>query len=204
MPRQTKANSHTGRTPAGHTRDVKVERIDRVTIYRRGTTYCLCYRHGGLSQRRKVDGNLAVARATAHKIVAALNEGRESPVAYQRTSPKKLVDGFLDSVANVQRLALRTQDRYRAALDRFLDYCAVARIGYADAIAEITIEGFVKWLRGQKRTRNGATTGRRDAYRIGGIKFILATCRTAFNWAARHRLLPPYGQNRLLSFPSIS
>jgi hypothetical protein len=162
MPRQKKANGHTGRTPAGHTRDVKVERIDRVTIYRRGTTYCLYYRQGGLSRRRKVDGNLAVARATAHKIVAALNEGRESPVAFQRTSPKKLVEGFLESVANVQRLALRTQDRYRAALDRFLDYCAAARIGHADAIAEATIEDFVKWLRGSAARHHRARSTRAE------------------------------------------
>jgi len=172
-----------------------------VTIYRRGTTYCL-YRQGGLSRRRKVDGNLAVARATAHKIVAALDEGRNSPIAYQRTSPQNLVDGFLDAVANVQRLALRTQDRYRAALQRFLDFCKAAHLGSADAIAEVTVEEFVKWLRGQKRTRNGAAEGRKGSYRLGGIKFILATCRTAFNWAARHHMLPPYSQNPFTLFPT--
>jgi integrase len=201
MPHPKKAASHTGRTPAGHTRDVKVERVGRVTIYRRGNTYYLYYREGGLSQRRKIDGNLAVARATAHKIVGALDEGRRSPIAYQWTSPKKLVEGFLDAVANVQRLALRTQDRYRAALERFLEFCQVAHIGSADAVAEVTVEEFVKWLRGKKRTRNGAAKGRRAPYRLGGIKFILATCRTAFNWASRHRLLPPYAQNPFTLFP---
>jgi integrase len=180
---------------------VKVERVDKVTIYRRGTTYYLYYRQGGLSQRRKVDGNLAVARTTAHKIVTALAEGRASPVAYSRTSPEKMVAGFLDAVANVQRLALRTQDRYRAALERFLDFCHAARIGTVDTVQEVTVEDFVKWLRGQKRVRNGAAKGKRKVYQLGGVKFILATCRTAFNWAGRHRLLPPFAENPFTRFP---
>jgi hypothetical protein len=32
-------SSHTGRNAAGHTRDVKVERIGKVTIYRRDEAY---------------------------------------------------------------------------------------------------------------------------------------------------------------------
>jgi integrase len=194
-------SGHTGCTDAGHTRDVKVERIGKVTVYRRGSTYYLYYRQGGHSQRRKVDGNLAVARATAHKVVAALDEGRASPIAYTRTSPEKMVAGFLDAVANVQRLALRTQDRYRAALDRFLDFCRDARIGTVDTVQEATVENFVKWLRNQKRVRNGAARGKREVYRLGGVKFILATCRTAFNWGARHRLLPPFTENPFTRFP---
>jgi site-specific recombinase XerD len=112
-----------------------------------------------------------------------------------------MVEGFLDAVANVQQLALRTQDRYRAALDRFLDYCQNTRIGAIDVVQETTVEEFVKWLRGQKRTRNGSAKGKKDVYKTGGIKFILSTCRTAFNWAARHRLLPPFAENPFTHFP---
>src|SRR5262245_30176310 len=106
-----------------------------------------------------------------------------------------MVKGYLDAVTHVQRLALRTQDRYKAALDRFLDFCRGATIGAIDNVQETTVEEFVKWLRGQKPARNGAVTGKKDVYKVGGIKFILSTCRTAFNWAARHRMLPPFGQN---------
>lgn len=42
-------------------------------------------------------------------------------------------------------------------------------------------EDFVRWLRSQTRTRNGATKGKRAVYAVGGVKFILSTCRTAFN-----------------------
>ena len=200
MPRKTR-NRHTGQTASGNTRDVKVERIGRITIYKRGETYYLYYRHGGVTQRRKVDGNLAVARATAHKVGDALAENRPSPIAYSRTSPEKMVESFLDAVANVKKLALRTQDRYRAALDRFLDFCMASRIATVDSVAPATVEDFVKWLRGQKRSRNGAAKGRKAAYQEGGIKFILSTCRTAFNWAARRRMLPPFAENSFTHFP---
>ncbi|MHB1426684.1 MAG: tyrosine-type recombinase/integrase [Gemmataceae bacterium] len=202
MPRKKNSSAgHTGRTTSGHTRDVKVERIGKITIYKRGDTYFLYYRQGGVTQRRKVDGNLAVARATAHKVGDAVAENRPSPLAYSRTSPDKMVEGFLDAVANVKKLALRTQDRYRAALDRFLDFCKTSRIATVDAFEQATVEDFVKWLRGQKRSRNGAVKGRKAAYQEGGIKFILSTCRTAFNWAARRRMLPPFTENPFTRFP---
>lgn len=69
-----------------------------------------------------------------------------------------------------------------------------------DAIEEATVEDFVKWLRGQKRVRNGAAKGKRNVYKVGGVRFILSTCRTAFNWAGRHRMLPPFAQNPLTLF----
>jgi site-specific recombinase XerD len=180
---------------------VKVERIGPVTIYKRGNTYFLYYREGGISQRRKIKGNLRVARATAHKVADAVHDGRPSPIAYSRTSPTKLVEEFLDAIANVQKLALRTQDRYRAALDRFQDFCKTVNLATIDSVQEATVESFVKWLRNAKRTRNGAAKGKRDVYQVGGIKFILSTCRTAFNWAGRHRLLPPFAENPFRLFP---
>ena len=61
---------HTGRTKSGNVRDVKVQRIGRVTVYKRGKSYCLYYREKGKSTRRKVAGNLATARAMASRTSA--------------------------------------------------------------------------------------------------------------------------------------
>jgi integrase len=174
---------------------VKVERIGPVTVYKRGHTYYLYYRQSRVTERRKIDGNLAVARATAHKIADALAERRPSPLSFARTTPQQLADGYRDYVANVQKLALRTRDRYKAALDRFLDFCRDSGIMTADAIDLSRVEDFVKWLRGQKRNRNGSATGSRDFYKVGGVRFVLSACRTAFNWAARRRMLPPFTEN---------
>lgn len=192
---------HTGQTANGNVRDVKVERIGPVTIYKRGETYYLYYRENRRSERVRVDGNLLVARTSAAKVAAALGEHRPSPLGFDRTSPELMCAGYLDYVANVQKLAWRTQDRYRAALERFLEFCVSAEIPTVDAADERTVEDFVRWLRGQTRTRNGAKTGKRDVYAIGGVKFILSTCRTAFNWAARRRMLPPYSENPFSRFP---
>jgi hypothetical protein len=54
--------THSGRTEAGNTRDLKVERIGKVTIYKRGETYSLYYREGGVSQRKRIDGNTCWAK----------------------------------------------------------------------------------------------------------------------------------------------
>jgi hypothetical protein len=145
MPRKSKGSvGHTGQTEAGHTRDVKVERVGPVTIYKRGSSYYLYYREAGVSRRTKLEGNLAVARATASKVGSALADGRPSPVGHKRTSPKELVTGYLGYITDVRNLALRTQDRYRAALDRFLGFCEDAGIGVVDAIDVGVIEDFVK------------------------------------------------------------
>ena len=192
---------HSGQTGSGNTRDIKVERIGQVTIYKRGLTYYLYYREAGVSRRIKVDGNLAVARATASKVGAALAECRPSPVGHKRTSPAELVAGYLGYITDVRNLALRTQDRYRAALDRFLGFCEDTGIVAVDAVDLGKVEDFVKWLRGQTRTWNGASKGRREVYQTGGIKFILSTCRTAMNWAGRRRMLPPFAENPFTAFP---
>lgn len=202
MPRkQSGPVGHTGQTKAGNIRDVKVDRIGPVTIYKRGETYYLYYRENRKSERRRVDGNLAVARATAAKVAAALGENRPSPLGFDRTSPQQLTTGYLDFVANVQKLAWRTQDRYRAALDRLREFCEATDVSAVDSIDERTVEDFVRWLRGQTRTRNGAKKGKRGVYAVGGVKFILSTCRTAFNWAMRRRMLPPYAENAFSRFP---
>lgn len=192
---------HTGKTDTGHTRDVKIERIDQVTIYKRGNTYSLYYREGGKTVRQSIDGNLAVARATATKVAAALRDNRPSPLRFDRTSPENMVTGFLDYVADVKKLAWRTQDRYRAALDRFLEFAAEMNLTTVDAMHETTVEDFIRWLRGQTRTRNGAEKGKQGGYKTGGIKFILCTCRTAFHWAARRRMLPAFSENPFSKFP---
>jgi integrase len=192
---------HTGITDKGNIRDVKIERIGKVTIYQRGKVYYLYYRERGGSHRPKVDGNLAVARATAAKVSAALAEDRPSPLGFQRTSPDEMVKGFLDYAENVQGLAWRTIDRYRAALQRLQDFCRHGRINAIDLFKEGSLEDFIKWLRGQTRVRNGMEKGKKEPYKTGGIKFILGACRTAYNWAGRRHMLPPYTDSPFSKFP---
>ena len=193
---------HTGRTDSGNTRDVKIQRIGRVTVYKRGTSYYLYFREGKKSVRRKVDGNLATARATAAKVSASLEEGSPSPFGFARRSVDEVILGFLQYCEEVQGLALRTIDRYRAALEHLRQFtrAELGEVG-AEQVTEGSVEDFIKWLRRQSRSRNGAKSGEQDGYTDSGIRFILCTSRTAFNWASKRKYLPPYAENPFSAFP---
>ena len=97
MARTKTPKGHTGTTEKGHTRDRHVDRIGRVTIYKRGQSYYLYYRERGKSVRRKVDGNLNAARGEASSANHALAEGRPSPFGFKRVAVRALVDEYVDS-----------------------------------------------------------------------------------------------------------
>ncbi|MCK6471418.1 MAG: tyrosine-type recombinase/integrase [Planctomycetes bacterium] len=201
MAKRPSRAQHTGRTAAGHTRDVNVERVRNVTIYKRGKVFYLYYRELGRSVRRRIDGNLATARATASKVAAALDEHRPSPLGFLRVDPDAFVTAYLNYTEMVQQLALRSRERYRAALELFKGFAKDQDIRTVDQFSEASVEHFVRWLRERKRARNGRDAGVKAGYKTGGVKFILSTCRTAFNWAARHRYLPPFAANPFSTFP---
>jgi len=136
MPR----SKHTGQTDSGHTRDIKVERIGKVTIYKRGLAHYLYFRENGKSVRRPVEGSLAAARATAHKVAASLQEGSPSPLGFDRMAPEERVTAFIDYTRDVQGLALRSRDRYRAALERFKDFALEKNIKAIDLVSQASIE----------------------------------------------------------------
>jgi len=192
---------HTGRTVSGHTRDVKIQRIGRVTVYKRGKAYYLYYRDRGRSVRRRVDGNIATARVMASKVAAAVEEGSPSPFGFTRVAVDELLNGFIEYCESVRGLALRTVDRYRATLGLFRRFAAERlSSSAADEVTQAVVEDFVKWLRRQRRTRNGAETGKQGPYSTSSIRFALSTCRTAFNWAKKRRYLPPYAENPFSAF----
>ena len=188
--------SHTGLTESGSSKHVRVDRIGRVSVYRRGRTYYLYYRERGKSLRRNIDGNLATARATASRVNTSLEEGSPSPFGYKSIAVEELIAQFLSHCEEVKGLALRTLDRYRAALEHFERFTRARSSGLtADRVDETTVDDFVKWLRKQSRARNGARSGDQDRYTDSGIKFILSVCRTAFGWASKRRYLAPYSDN---------
>jgi len=191
---------HTGTTPRGNTRDIKVERLGGVTIYKRGKNFYLYYREIKRTVRRRVDGNLAAARLVAGHVNTALAESRPSPLGFQHIGPEDFVKGFLEYCERVAGHAVRTVDRYRAALHLFEAFASVKGLASIDQVSEASVEDFVKWLRTQERTRNGAAVGKQQPYSVAGIKFILSTCRTAMNWARKHRYLPPYSENPFSAF----
>jgi integrase len=196
-----RGRANTGQTAGGNARYTKIERIGSVTIYQRGTRYSVYYRENGRSVRWPVDGNLAVARATASKINGQLEEGQRSMFAFQKMTPARFADEYLRFARDVQGLAWRSVERYRAALQRLVDFAEAGKpFATIDQVDEAVVQDFVRWLRGERRARNGSAGGTRTHYRASGIRFILSACRTAFNWARKRRHVPPYYENPFASF----
>ena len=59
-------------------RYIKVARLGKVSVYRRGSSYWLYFRDSGKSIRKKIDGNLATAKATASQINVHLEQKQPS------------------------------------------------------------------------------------------------------------------------------
>ena len=78
---------------------------------------------------------MAVARATAGKVIQSLAEERPTLFSYTRTSPSQLVEGYVDYARDVQQLALGTVARYRSALQLFEAFCNHAEISFIDQVA---------------------------------------------------------------------
>ena len=143
-------------------RDVKVERIGRVTIYLRGENCWVYYREGGQTVRQRIRGNLSTARSTASRINTSLVEKRPTAFGFERKGIGEFLDEYLDHGKVIKNLSPRTIARYRAALDHFRDFAeGQPGLSRLDQVTERTVEEFVRFLRGQRRTRNGSRRGKK-------------------------------------------
>jgi integrase len=183
-------------------RYIKTARLGKVTIYRRGKNYWLYFRDGGRSIRKKVDGNLATARATASQVNVHLEQGHTSPFSFQTKPVTQTVRDFIEHCKDVRGLRIRSVRRYKAALDHFLEFVNTKpHLNNIDQVKEATVDEFVRWMRKKERVRSGEKNGNKDKYKTSGIVFILSTCRTLFNYARKCRLLSPYEDNPFSIFP---
>jgi len=183
-------------------RYIKVSRLGKVSIYRRGSSYWIYFRDDGKTVRKKIDGDLATAKATASQVNVYLEQNRPSQFNYQTKSVATVVDDFLDHCKLARGLRVRTVRRYRAALDHFVDFIKSRPNLYnIDQVKESTVDEFVRYMHDKKRVRSGEKKGPRGNYTATGIAFILSTCRTLFNYAHKRRLLSPYTDNPFADFP---
>jgi len=56
-------------------------------------------------------------------------------------------------------------------------------------------EAFVKYLRAIRVAPNGHPHSKQRRLRDSGVRYVLETCSTLFNYAQRHRHLSPYAEN---------
>lgn len=172
-------------------------RIGAVTVYPHHGAWWLQYREGGRRRRRRAGDDREEAVASA--VNAQLAAGQRSMFAFGPVDFDAMLDRWLEHLEHVVRVSVATLDRYRTATDhasRFVHQTCPGLKAH-----EFDASRFVRWLRELRVAPNGHPNATTRPLTAKGIQFILATCRSAFGYAARARMLPPYAENPLADLP---
>ena len=146
--------------------------------------------------RRRVGVSLVDAKRLAAQANAQLATHTPAILSFQPVSVPNLRQSWLCYHEELLRSSLATIRRYRAATDHLLHFVEIVGTGRsADAFTVSTAEEFAHYLRRVKVSPNGHPNTSKRLLRDKGVIFILETCRAMFNYAAKHRHLPPYHEN---------
>jgi integrase len=173
-------------------------RVGRVRAHRRGRVWYLCYLEAGQRRQPRVGPQREEARRLAAEINGQLEAGAPSALSFQPISIPDLRERWLDYHEHVRRSSVQTIRRYRSATAHLLEFVRVARpVARVSDFHSQHAEEFVRFLRTKKVAPNGHRHARQRPLRDAGISFIAETCCSLFNYAAKHRHLPPYADNPL-------
>lgn len=171
-------------------------RVGRVRAFLRGRIWYLAYQENGQRRQPRVGPDRQAARQLAAEINGQLEVGAPSALGFQPISIPELRQNWLDHHELVRRSALSTIVRYRTATQHLLDFLTNVRpLKRASDFQSQQASEFVRYLRNKKVAPNGHRRARQRPLRDAGIKFILETCCSLFNYAERNRHLPPYAEN---------
>ena len=171
-------------------------RVGKVRAYRRGKVWYLSYYEGGRRRRPRVGPDRDLARQMAAQINGQLEVGAPAALSFEPISIADLRQRWLDHHEYVRRSAVTTIRRYHAATQHLIDFLRVAaRIHLASDFQPRQAEEFVRYLRSLQVPPNGHRKARKRPLLDAGLKYILETCSTLFNYARRNRHLPPYAEN---------
>jgi integrase len=171
-------------------------RVGRVRAHRRGEVWYLTYFEQGRRRQPRVGPERDVARRMAAEINAQLECGAPSALGFEGVAVGELRQRWLDNHEYVRRSALATIRRYEAATQHLMNFLkAVRPLRQVSDFRPQHAEEFVRYLRSLKVSPNGHNHSRTRPLRDAGIKFILETCCSLFNYAQRNRHLAPYAEN---------
>jgi site-specific recombinase XerD len=171
-------------------------RVGKVTGYLRGSVWYLRYVEN--AKRRQVRGgsDKSAVRQLAAQVNAQLAAGAPAVTSFESISVEELRRRWLEHHEHVLRSSVATIDRYRTATDHLLTFIRdVQPARHARHFDAGHAEAFVRYLRKLKIAPNGHKNTARRNLRDKGLKFVLAVCRTLFNFGAKRRHLPPYAEN---------
>ncbi len=172
-------------------------RVGRVRAFLRGRVwYLCCYHENGKRKQPRVGPEREIARQFAAEINAQLEVGIPSSLGFEPIAISDLRMRWLEQHEHVRRSSLQTIRRYRTATAHLIhfinDGCRIPR---ASDFRSTHAEQFVRYLRSIRVAPNGHKNTRKRPLLDCGIKYILLACSTMFNYAERHRHLPPYAEN---------
>ncbi len=185
-----------GRVLRDRRRSTRHVHVGKVTVFHRGASWYIYYRESGKAKRIRIGPDKAEAERRAAEVNAQLAHGVPSTYGFVRISVADLRQRWLDHHDLVLRSSVATVCRYRAATEHLLTFLAAEHPQIrADCLTPGIAEDFVKYLRGSEVGVNGHVKARKRRMRDKGVVFILSTCRSMLNYAARQRFLPPYARN---------
>ncbi len=173
-------------------------RIGKISIYEHHGSWWIYYRENGKPVRQRIGDGPDEAKAVGARINAQLAAGQRSMFSFNAVSAGELQRRWLDHHEHILRSSVATCDRYRTATDYLVKFAEQELTRHAH---EIDAEAFVGFLRRIKVAPNGHANAAKRLLRDKGIKFILAACRSMHNYAAKHRLLPPYYESPFSALP---
>jgi hypothetical protein len=214
---QPAANRNTWSQRYSHHRLIRVAEFPagiappkKVRVYTRGAKNLLSWWDCalGCSRWERVEGDLVAAIVRAREIDRRLAEARTAGVAGRtRLTHAELVAAYLEDLsrrADAGEVTPGTVERYRAALDHFLEFCEEAATSRkwpyaagADRQFRLTLAAFLCDRPVRPNGRDGA-----EARPMKAIGYVMDTVRAAFAWAAdpdRGRLLPDTFRNPFIS-----
>ncbi|MBA3484203.1 MAG: hypothetical protein H0T51_20560, partial [Pirellulales bacterium] len=175
-------------------------RVGRVRAFLRGKAWYLCYYEQRRRRQPRIGPDRDLARQTAAEINAQLEVGAPSTLGFEPASVLEVRNRWLGHHEYVRRSSLATIRRYRAATEHLVRFVATERpVRRISDFRPVHAEEFVRYLRSLKTAPNGHQNAAKRRLRDSGVKFILETCCTLFNYAGRQRRLSPYAENPFLT-----
>ena len=171
-------------------------RVGKVAAALRGRVWYLTYFEGGQRHRPRVGSDRDQARQMAAQINGQLEVGAPAALSYEPISVPELRQRWLDHHEHVRRSALGTIKRYRTATEHLLTFVEKnCPVRHTCEFHSRQATEFVRYLRTIKVAPNGHRKARKRPLLDTGVKYILETCCSLFNYAQRNRHLSPYAEN---------
>jgi len=174
----------------------RASRVGRVRIERRGKSFYLCYHDQGRRRRPRVGTNLKQARQLAAQINGQLETGIPGLLSFEPVTIAELRQAWLEHHEYVRRSAVATLARYSTATRHLLNFLRDVRpVRLASDFSARHVEEFVRYLHTIEVASNGHPHARKRRLLDNGIKYVVETCCSLFNYALKRRHLSPYAEN---------